>query len=197
MNQLLEFFPLLAFFGVYSYAGIYWATGTLILTSILQILVLFLTKKPIHKRTWIPAVLMVVMGGLTIYMQNDAFLKWKFTVIYILFAIVLLISDIIFKNNLIKKLLNQSLGEELSIPNKTFRVLNISWSFFFASLAVLNIYIAYNFSLDTWVQFKVFWATGLMFVFMILNMVYLYKYLPKEDNKEDESTITNLETNDK
>ena len=196
MNKLFEIFPLIIFFIVYKFKDIYWATGVLIVSSIIQLVYLYLKKEPIPKRIWIPAALMVVMGGLTIYSQNEAFLKWKFTIVYCLFAIVLLVTNHIFKNNLIKLLLSQSFEQELPIPEKKWTFLNFAWVLFFSTLAAVNIYVAYNFDTDTWVQFKVFWATGLMIGFMILNIVYLYKYFPKDElEKSKKDNENNLNTN--
>lgn len=191
MHPLLEFFPLIIFFAVYSFYGIYWATATLIIASAIQILFLFLTKKPIPKKIWVLALLMTVMGGMTIYFQDDAFLKWKVTVVYTIFGIVLLASDKFYQNNLIKK----ALGEALELPEKIWAKMNVAWAMFFIFIALLNIYIAYSFELDTWVKFKVFGTMILMFLFIVLNMISIYKYLPK-DNENKDDAISKIKTND-
>lgn len=187
MHPLLELLPLFAFFGIYSFFDIFWATAALIIASIIQVLFLYLTKKPIPKKVWVLAVVMTVMGGLTIFMQNVAFLKWKVTVVYLLFALTLIISDKFYTNNLIKK----AMGEALPLPNHLWPKLNIAWALFFTFLALLNLYIAYNFELDTWVKFKVFGTMILMFAFMLLNFIVLYKYLPKDENVTDEKAQDN------
>lgn len=191
MHPLLEFFPLIIFFSVYSFYGIYWATATLIIASAIQILFLFITKKPIPKKIWILALLMTIMGGMTIYFQDDAFLKWKVTVVYTIFGIVLLASDKFYQNNLIKK----ALGEALELPEKIWAKMNVAWAMFFIFIAILNIYIAYNFELDIWVKFKVFGTMILMFLFIVFNMISIYKYLPKDDENKDDA-ISTIKTND-
>mgnify|MGYP003388964634 CR=1 FL=1 len=191
MHPLLEFFPLIIFFAAYSFYGIYWATATLIIASAIQILFLFLTKKPIPKKVWILALLMTVMGGMTIYFQDDAFLKWKVTVVYAIFGLVLIISDKFYKNNLIKK----ALGEALTLPENIWSKMNIAWALFFTFIAVLNIYIAYSFELDTWVKFKVFGTMALMFIFIVINMAMIYKYFPKDDEVTNDS-LPKIKTND-
>ncbi|NQZ28034.1 MAG: septation protein A [Colwellia sp.] len=184
MQLFLEYFPLIIFFIVNSIAGIYWATGSLIVAACLQIIYYKVKKEKIPAKQWIIFGLVVVFGGLTIYLQNDAFLKWKVTIINTFFAAALLVSDIIFKKNIIK----QFLGESLSLPKNIWTRLNFAWAMFFLFCAGLNYYVAFNFDLDTWVNFKVFGLTGLMFVFSITSILLLYKYLPIEEDENDKVT---------
>lgn len=177
MHLFLEYFPLIIFFIVNSLAGIYWATGSLIVAAFIQIIYYKIKKEKIPPKQWIIFSLIVVFGGLTIYLQNDAFLKWKVTIINAFFAGGLLISNYFFNKNIIKEFL----GESLSLPEKIWAKLNIAWALFFLFCAVLNYYVAFNFELDTWVNFKVFGLTGLMFVFSITSVLSLYKYLPSDE----------------
>lgn len=184
MQIFLEYFPLFIFFIVNSIAGIYWATGSLIVAAFVQILYYKINKQKIPAKQWIIFGLVVVFGGLTIYLQNDAFLKWKVTIINTFFAGALLVSDIIFKKNIIK----QFLGESLSLPKNIWTRLNFAWAMFFFFCAGLNYYVAFNYDLDTWVNFKVFGLTGLMFIFSITSILLLYKYLPVEEDNSDKIT---------
>ena len=127
----------------------------------------------------------MVFGGLTIYLQNDAFLKWKVTIINAFFAIALLISNYVFNKNIIKEFL----GESLTLPENIWSKLNFSWAVFFLFCALLNYYVAFNYDLDTWVNFKVFGLTGLMFVFSITSILALYKHLPLEEAEPDSDEI--------
>lgn len=179
MHAIFEYLPLIVFFVVWKTAGIYWATGSLIITSALQILYYVIKKQPIPKRNWIFFGLIAVFGGLTIFFQDDTFLKWKVTIINALFAIVLIVSNYFFNKNLIKEMM----GEALDLPEKIWAKLNIAWAIFFLVCASLNIYIAYNFSQEVWVNFKVFGLMGLTFVFAISTIFSLYKYLPQDDEK--------------
>lgn len=181
MHAIFEYLPLIIFFIVWKTAGIYWATGSLIVTSALQIFYYVVKKQPIPKRNWIFFGLIAVFGGLTIFFQDDLFLKWKVTIINALFAIVLLISNYFFKKNLIKEMM----GESLELPESIWAKLNIAWAIFFMVCASLNIYIAYNFSQEVWVNFKVFGLMGLTFVFAISTIFALYKYLPQDDNESE------------
>lgn len=185
MQLFLEYFPLFIFFIINSLAGIYWATASLIVAAFVQIIYFKLTKQKIPAKQWIIFGLIVVFGGLTIYLQNDAFLKWKVTIINAFFAIALLISNYVFNKNIIKEFL----GESLTLPDNIWSKLNFSWAVFFLFCALLNYYVAFNYDLDTWVNFKVFGLTGLMFVFSITSILALYKHLPLEEAEPDSDEI--------
>ena len=185
MQLFLEYFPLFIFFIINSLADIYWATASLIVAAFVQIIYFKLTKQKIPAKQWIIFGLIVVFGGLTIYLQNDAFLKWKVTIINAFFAIALLISNYVFNKNIIKEFL----GESLTLPENIWSKLNFSWAVFFLFCALLNYYVAFNYDLDTWVNFKVFGLTGLMFVFSITSILALYKHLPLEEAEPDSDEI--------
>jgi len=187
MQLFLEYFPLFIFFIVNSIAGIYWATGSLIIAAFLQIIYYKVKKEKIPAKQWIFFVLIVVFGGLTIYLQNDAFLKWKVTIVNTFFAVALIVSNNFFNKNIIKEFL----AESLSLPEKVWSTLNMAWAMFFLLCAVLNYYVAFNYDLDTWVNFKVFGLTALMFVFSISSILLLYKHLPQEEDDNDNVTVNN------
>jgi len=181
MHAIFEYLPLIIFFVFYKFGDVYWATGSLIVTSALQILYYIIKKQPIPKRNWIFFALIAVFGGLTIFFHDDTFLKWKVTIINGLFAVALLVSNTFFNKNLIKEMM----GESLPLPDNIWGKLNVAWAIFFLTCAVLNIYIAYNFSLETWVNFKVFGLMGLTFVFAISTILALYKYLPQDEDENE------------
>lgn len=186
MHAIFEYLPLVIFFIFYKFGDIYWATGSLIITSALQILYYLIRKQPVPKRNWIFFGLIAVFGGLTIFFHDDAFLKWKVTIINSLFGITLLISERFFNKNLMKNML----GNGLTLPENIWQRLNVAWAAFFLLCGALNIYIAYNFSLETWVNFKVFGLMGLTFAFAIGSIFSLYKYLPQdEDAEKNENTV--------
>lgn len=181
MQLFLEYFPLVIFFVINSIAGIYWATASLIVAAVIQMVYFKVRKEKIPAKQWVIFTLIVVFGGLTIYLQNDAFLKWKVTIINTFFALALLVSNSFFKKNIIKEFL----GESLYLPDPIWSKLNFSWAVFFLFCAGLNYYVAFNYDLDTWVNFKVFGLTGLMFVFSITSILFLYKYLPLDEEEAD------------
>jgi intracellular septation protein len=182
MHAVFEYVPLIIFFIFYKFADIYWATGSLIVTSALQIIYYLVRKEPVPMRNWIFFGIIAVFGSLTIFLHDDTFIKWKVTIINEFFAIGLLVSQYFFNKNLIK----QFLGEALTLPDNIWAKLNLAWAAFFALCGFLNLYIAFNFEQEVWVNFKVFGLTGLTFVFAIGSIFSLYKYLPQETEKSDE-----------
>ena len=179
MQTLMEYIPLIAFFIVYKTVDIYWAAGALVGGMALMMLITMVLKKPIKKSTWMLFGFAVVMAGLTIAFHDENFLKWKFTILYGIFGATLLVSRYMMKVNLIKK----SMTTNFNLPDTIWDKVNIAWSFFFLFCAGLNLYVFENWSLDSWVNFKVFGVTGLMFIYLIATVFYIYPYLPEEDKE--------------
>jgi intracellular septation protein len=192
MHPIFEYLPLIVFFIIFKFVDVYWATGSLILMSALQIVYFLIKRKPVPKRNWIFFALIFIFGSLTIIFHDDTFLKWKVTVINTVFAAVLVISNTVFNKNLIKEML----GDGLNLPDNIWSRLNVAWALFFLLCAGLNLYVAYNYSLDQWVNFKVFGLTGLTFVFAIGSVIALYKFLPQEDDSSADKNINEC-NNDK
>lgn len=176
MHALFEYLPLIVFFALYKLVDIYWATASLIALSLLQIIFYKVKKQPVPKRTWVLFILISIFGGLTIYMHDDTFLKWKVTIINGFFAIALVVARYLFNNNIIKGFL----AEAMELPEAIWDRLNLAWAGFFSICALLNWYIAFHFSQETWVNFKVFGLTGLTFIFAISSVLLLGKYLPEQ-----------------
>ena len=177
MQALFEYIPLILFFIVYKFYDIYAATGVLIVGALLHIFYFIFTKQKVPTKNWIIFGLIAGFGGLTIFLQDDTFLKWKVTIINGLFAVALLVSNYVFKKNLIKQLM----AEALELPENIWAKLNLSWSAFFAFCGALNAYIAFNFSQEIWVNFKVFGLMGLTFTFTIGTIIAVHKYLPQDN----------------
>jgi len=182
MHAFLEYIPLIIFFVFYKFSDIYWATGSLIVASAIQIAYFLIKKQPIPKRNLIFFGLIAIFGGLTIYMHDDTFLKWKVTIIQGIFAIALIVSQKVFNKNIIKEFL----GEALTLPEHIWNRLNLAWALFFALCGFLNWYIAFNYSLETWVNFKVFGLTAMTFIFAIGSVFSLYKYMPEEQEESEQ-----------
>lgn len=188
MQALLEYLPLVLFFVVYKMADIYWATGVLIVGSALHILYFIIRGEKVPTKQWVLFALIAGFGGLTIFLRDDTFLKWKVTIINEFFAIALLVSHYIFKKNLIQQLM----GEAVQLPEKIWAKLNLAWVGFFVSCGALNAYIAFNFSQEVWVNFKVFGLMGLTFAFAVGTILSLHKYMPEEEKSETQNkTISN------
>jgi len=181
MKQLLDFLPLLAFLITYYLFDVYAATTVLMGATALQLVLLQLLFKRIEKANWIAMVAIAVFGSLTLYFHDDAFIKWKVTIIYSLFALVIAAYQL-FSDPIPKKLL----GKEMQAPNSAWRNVSIGWFCACLFAAALNYFIAFNLSLDTWISFKVFGLSGLTVVLFIITGIYLYQYMPESTDQENE-----------
>ena len=181
MKQFLEFIPLIIFFIVYKIVNIYAATAALMISMAIMLIFTYFKDGKVGKMQWITFAMVIVFGTLTLALHNDVFIKWKVTVVYALFTIVLLVTQFIFKDPAIKKMLSK----ELTLPDKVWNNLNFAWAILFAVLSVLNLYIAFNMPVNVWVNFKVFGLMGITLLFTVFSVIYIYKYLPKT-NKEKE-----------
>ncbi|WP_371185372.1 septation protein A [Thalassotalea maritima] len=182
MIALLEYIPLIVFFVFYKTHDIFVATGALIIASVIHMAILKIKKHPIPTRQWVIFSLIVGFGLLTIAFNDDAFIKWKVSLINGFFAIALLVGKYVFNKNLLQSFL----GEQFQLPEHIWTKFNLAWVSFFIICAVLNWYVAFNFDQQTWVNFKVFGLTAMTFVFSIVSVMAIYKHLPTEEKtKED------------
>ncbi len=181
MKQFLEFIPLIIFFIVYKIVNIYAATAALMISMAIVLIFIYFTAGKIGKMQWITFAMVMVFGTLTIALHDDVFIKWKVTVVYGLFTIVLLVTQFIFNKPAIK----QMLSKEFTLPEKVWNNLNLAWAIFFAVLGVLNLYIAFNMPINVWVNFKVFGLMGATLVFTVISVIYIYKYLPKTTKEKE------------
>ena len=173
MKLLLDFFPIVLFFVAFKVAGIYVATGVAIVATIAQIAWLRYSTGKVEPMQWIGLAVIVLFGGATIIAQNDTFIKWKPTVLYWLMAGSLAAGQLFFRKNLLKSLM----GSQLELPDSAWRVTNWSWIAFFSVMGVVNLWVAYHFDTDTWVNFKLFGGLGLMVLFVLAQAVYLGRYI--------------------
>ena len=175
MKQLLEFIPLILFFAVYKLVGIREAAITLVIATIVQFIILKVKYGKIETQQKFMAGAVIFFGTLTAYFNDLEFLKWKVTIIYALFALVLLIAQFGFKKLLIKQLL----GKEITLPESVWKNLNLGWSGFFILCMLLNIYISRYLSDDIWVDFKSFGIIGMTFVATIITGLYISGSVPQ------------------
>ena len=175
---LFDLFPLLLFFVAYRFADIYVATGVAIAAAVLQIGYIKVIGQKIEPMHWINLSVIVVFGGATLWLQNDAFIKFKPTMLYWLFAAILLGSQWIMGTNLLRKLL----AGKVELSAAGWRGLNLSWSIFFLFAGALNLFVAFSgyFSESAWVNFKVFGLMGLLIAFVIAQSVWLGKHMVQE-----------------
>jgi intracellular septation protein len=180
MKFLFDLFPVVVFFVAFKMAGIYVATATAIGASFLQIGYLAVRRRKIDPMLWVSLGIIVVFGGATLVLRDETFIKWKPTVLYWLFSTVLAGGQLLFRRNLIRVML----GAQLQLPEPVWSKLNWSWAAFFAFMGGVNLFVAFNYSTDQWVNFKLFGGTGLMLVFVIAQALLLARYV--EDGKSGE-----------
>jgi intracellular septation protein len=205
MKILFDFLPIILFFGAFKYADAHkdWAaafatshfgflvaggavgpgeapvllaTVVVIVATLAQVAYLMARGRKVDLMLWVSLGLVVVLGGLTIWLHSEAFIKWKPTLLYWVMGGAFALAPLLFGKNLLKLLL----GEQLELPAPVWQRLNVAWVLFFAAMGALNLWVAYSFSTDTWVNFKLFGSIGLMLVFTVAQGLYLARYLPDE-----------------
>lgn len=202
MKFLFDLFPVILFFGIFKWseanldsaqalasqylsgvvaggtvsalqAPILLATAVAILATFAQIGWLLAKRKKIDPMLWLSLAIIVFFGGATIYFNNETFIKWKPTVLYWAFATALLVSRVVFDKNLIRAVMEK----QIALPEPVWNRLNLSWVAFFVVMGVINLYVAFNFSTNAWVNFKLFGGMGLMFAFVIGQSLMLSKHM--------------------
>ena len=205
MKLLFDFLPIILFFVAYKVAGsnpdaaaafasehfgflvsggvvaaaeapVLLATMVVIVATLAQVLLLKLRGRKVDTMLWVSLVLVVVLGGLTLWFHSETFIKWKPTLLYWVMAAAFALGPLLFGKNLLRILL----GEQLVLPEAIWRRLNWAWVAFFSLMGVLNLWVAYTFATDTWVNFKLFGGIGLMLVFTVAQGLYLSRPLPDE-----------------
>ena len=178
MKLLFDLFPVILFFIVFKIAGVFAATATAIAATFVQVAWVKYRHGKVDTMLWVSLGIITVFGGATLLLHDETFIKWKPTVLYWIFSAVLLLSPILFKKNLMRAML----GEKMTLPDPVWHKLNLSWGVFFAVLGAINLYVAFNYSTDAWVNFKLFGATGMMVVFIFAQAAMLAKHV--EEDKE-------------
>jgi len=190
MKKLLfDLFPLVLFFLAFRFSDIYTATAVAMAAGVAQIAWLKARRKAIEATHWINLSVIVVFGGATLLFHNDAFIKWKPTVLYWLFAGILLGGKWIFGRNLMQRIM----GGQIRLADAVWNRLNASWAGFFILSGALNLYVAFSgrFTESQWVNFKVFGLMALMLAFVVAQSIWLGRHikedaaaLPRQDGKE-------------
>lgn len=205
MKLLFDFLPIILFFGTFKFAEgrkdwasqfasdhfgvmvsggtvgpneapVLLATAVVILATLAQVAILMARGKKIDLMLWVSLGLVTVLGGATIWFHNETFIKWKPSVLYWVMGLAFWFSQVLFRKNLLQALI----GDQLELPPRVWQRLNFAWIAFFAFMGLLNLYVAYSFSTDTWVSFKLFGGIGLMLAFTIGQGVYISRHMSPE-----------------
>ncbi len=162
MKFFLDLLPVIVFFTIYKVSNIFLATFGAIVVSIVLLIGSYLINKKIEKMMLVNTLLISILGGLTIILKDNTFIMWKPTAIYWLLALALLISNYVFKKNLMERMMSH----QVKLNQKIWSKINLNTSFFMIFLGILNLYVAFNFNEDTWVNFKLFGITSLLLIFV-------------------------------
>jgi intracellular septation protein len=200
MKLLFDLFPIILFFAAYQFGsahpdtaqavlsaagiiltgtakpGVFLATLIAILATVGQIAWVWLKHRKIDTMLWVSFGLIVVFGGATLFLQNENFIKWKPTVLYWLFALSLGLGPILFERNIIRLMMEK----QVSLPDAIWSRLNLGWAGFFTFMGGANLYVAFSYPTDTWVNFKMFGTLGLMLLFILLQSVYLSRHIKEQ-----------------
>ena len=181
MKFLFDFFPILLFFLTFKFydnpeEGVLAATAVAIIASIVQVLLFWLKNKRIEKMHVVTLVLIVVLGGATLILKDPVFIKWKPTAVNWLFAIAFFGSQFIGHKPFVKRMMDHA----VQLPDLVWTKLNMAWAAFFITMGFANLYVAFNFDLNTWVNFKTYGMLGLTMLFVILQAIYLAKHVTEE-----------------
>jgi intracellular septation protein len=157
-------------------APVLMATVVVVAATVIQVAWLKLRGRRVDLMLWVSLVLVVVLGALTVWLHSETFIKWKPTLLYWVMAAALWAGPAFFGRNLLRALM----GDQLKLPDPVWQRLNLAWIAFFAAMGALNLWIAYNFSTGTWVNFKLFGSLGMMLVFTLAQGLYLSRFLQDE-----------------
>jgi intracellular septation protein len=178
LKLALDFVPLIAFFVAYKLGGVYWATSIIIALTLASLLIGYVLTGKIAKFPLFSSILITVMGGLTLYLHNDMFVKMKPTAANLIFA-ALLGGGVLTGRFFLKDLL----GSALNLTEAAWRTLTWRWTLFFIALAGTNEFVWRTMSEDAWVNFKVFGLMGLTMLFALVNAPFMAKHMQaNEDN---------------
>jgi intracellular septation protein len=178
MKFLFDLLPVGLFFVAIFLWDIFVATAVAIATTVAQVAWLKLRKKKVEPMLWASLAIILVFGGLTLYLKDKTFILWKPTVLYWLFAIVLTAAAAM-RRNLVRSLLS----DQMRLPEAIWARLNWSWVGFFTVMGGVNLYVAFNYSERVWASFKLFGGMGLMFLFVVAQSLLLARHID-EDKRE-------------
>lgn len=206
MKLLFDLFPVILFFATFKYgeshaaelarylqqsfggefdptqAPILAATVVAVLASIVQVGITFAKGKRPEVMHWISLGIIVVFGSLTIWLHNEMFIKWKPTILYWVFATILVFGTLTGKNFMIKLM-----GKSIQLPMRAWDAMQKAWIVFFSLVGGLNLVVAYLFETATWVNFKLFGLLGLTLMFTLGIGVWVAKLTQNNENNDTNS----------
>jgi len=189
MKLVFDLFPLILFFAAYRAFDIFVATGVAIVAVIAQVGWLRIRRHKIEVMHIINLLVIVIFGGATILTENEVFIRWKPTILYWSFSLILFVSQYWLK----KPAIHYVMGSQMDLPREAWNKMNLGFALFTLVMGFLNLYVAFVYGQDLapevqrdhWVNFKVFGTMMLTFAFVIGLMLSLSKYLNVEKDEEN------------
>lgn len=169
MQLFIDFLPVIIFFVAYKFYGMYVATVAIIVAMTVQISVQWIVQRKVNKMLLVSGALVALLGGITLALRDPLFIQWKPTIVNWLFAAAFLGSQYIGKKTLIERIM----GHAIELDAVMWRQLNLMWVANFVFLGAANLYVVYNFSEETWVNFKLFGIFGLTILMAIAQAVWI------------------------
>lgn len=179
MKFIYEIFPIVLFFLAFKFYGIYFATYVGIFATLLQVLLTRAYSGRFDNTQLFTFGTFVLFGGLTIYLHDPIFVKWKPTIIFWVFGLMILSSQLFMKKSLTQHLMDKMFKDKSILPDRIWNNLNLMWAIYFIALGTVNLYFAYYFSTDAWVNFKFYGITGGMIIVGIIQAIYVKKIMKK------------------
>jgi intracellular septation protein len=173
MKFLFDIFPIILFYAAYQLYDIYVATAVAILAAFLQTGLYWLKTRRFENMHLIVLGILIVFGGLTLALHDPIFIMWKPTLVNWLFGLVFLASHFIGKRTIAERMM----AKAIRVPAPVWSRVNAAWTLFFLVVGALNIYVAYRFSEEVWVNFKMFGIIGLTLVFVFGQAFYLSRFM--------------------
>lgn len=173
MKLLFDYFPIILFFTSFKLYGIYVATAVVIAASLLQISISWFKYHHVPLVHVLTGVILIIFGGSTLLLKDPIFIKWKPTIVSWLLAVICLGSCFITKKTFMQYLLDK----KVELPKTAWQHLNYGWILFFFTIGTINLYVAYAYNTNTWVNFKLFGIVGATIIFSLIQSLYMAKYL--------------------
>ncbi|HHT01060.1 MAG TPA: septation protein A [Thiomicrospira sp.] len=192
MKLLFDLFPVVLFFIAFKMYDIYTATAVIIVASVVQVGYIYLKHKRVEKMHVITLLLILVLGGLTLILQDEDFIKWKPTIVNWGFALVFLGSHYIGQKPIVERMMSQA----ISLPAPIWIRLSWLWIVFFIVSGITNLYVAFNYDTDTWVDFKLFGLMGMTIVFILIQGIYISRYIQESDSDAEAVALQEGHTED-
>ena len=191
MKQIAELVPILLFFitykmdgyhlAGYTFDGIYTATSVLIIATLIELIASRLIRGHVEKRQLWMVVAVCLFGGLTLFLRDTTFIMWKPTIFNWGMAIAFIAAQVFTEKNLLERML----GSQLALPGTIWKRLNMLWVSNFIIVGILNLYVAYQFSEEFWVDYKLFSSIGFTLLLSIITVIIVAPHLKEEANESE------------